>query len=73
MMSCEYADFQEEGNGCHPNAMVGACAATCRTLRQIAMVAPTDSTVLIQGETGTGKELIAQEIHRITAGARRVH
>ena len=43
--------------------MVGDSPALRRVLDQIAQVAPTDSTVLIQGETGTGKELVARAIH----------
>ena len=43
--------------------IVGRSAALRRVLRQVEVVAPTDSGVLIQGETGTGKELIAQAIH----------
>jgi DNA-binding NtrC family response regulator len=45
------------------SAIVGTSPALKRLLEQIAQVAPTDSTVLIQGETGTGKELVAREIH----------
>jgi DNA-binding NtrC family response regulator len=45
------------------DAMVGESAALERVREQIAQVAPTDSTVLIQGETGTGKELVARAIH----------
>ena len=45
------------------DAMVGDSPALRRVLEQIAQVSTTDSTVLIQGETGTGKELVARAIH----------
>jgi PAS domain S-box-containing protein len=44
--------------------IVGSSAPLRRVLAQVAKVAPTDSTVLILGETGTGKELIARAIHK---------
>jgi formate hydrogenlyase transcriptional activator len=47
-------------------AMVGESQALKRVREQIAQVAPTDSTVLIQGETGTGKELVARAIHELS-------
>jgi len=43
--------------------IVGSSEALRRVLAQVSKVAPADSTVLIQGETGTGKELIARAIH----------
>jgi formate hydrogenlyase transcriptional activator len=46
--------------------IVGESAALKELLQQIQIVAPTDSTVLIQGETGTGKELIARAIHNLS-------
>jgi formate hydrogenlyase transcriptional activator len=46
--------------------IVGKSAALEAVLEQVERVAPTDSTVLIQGETGTGKELIAQAIHNVS-------
>jgi formate hydrogenlyase transcriptional activator len=50
-------DFQE---------MVGSSAALRRVQRLIEVVAPTDANVLILGETGTGKELVACAIHRMS-------
>jgi formate hydrogenlyase transcriptional activator len=44
--------------------IVGNSAALRRVLEMVRIVAPTDATVLIQGETGTGKELIAEAIHK---------
>ena len=44
--------------------IIGKSKALRRVLAQIPIVAPTDSTVIIHGETGTGKELIARAIHR---------
>ena len=43
--------------------LIGRSAGIRRVLDQVGIVAPVDSTVLIQGETGTGKEMIAQAIH----------
>ena len=51
--------------------IVGRSVALRRVLRELEVVAPTDSGVLIQGETGTGKELVAQAIHN--RSARRDH
>jgi formate hydrogenlyase transcriptional activator len=48
-------------------AIIGASPLLRRVLEQVALVAPTDSTVLIHGETGTGKEMIARAIHEQSA------
>jgi formate hydrogenlyase transcriptional activator len=48
------------------NTLVGESPSLQKTLKAIEQVAPTDSTVLITGETGTGKELVAQAIHHLS-------
>jgi formate hydrogenlyase transcriptional activator len=51
--------------------IVGRSPALRRVLQQVETVAPTDSTVLIHGETGSGKELIARAIHDLSPRARK--
>ena len=51
--------------------IVGTSAALKAVLKQVEVVAPTESTVLILGETGTGKELIARAIHTASSRSRR--
>jgi PAS domain S-box-containing protein len=52
--------------------MIGASEAMQKVFRNIEMVAATDSTVLLLGETGTGKELIARAIHNLSKRKDRV-
>jgi PAS domain S-box-containing protein len=51
--------------------IVGESSGLRTVLRQIETVAPTDATVLIQGETGTGKELLARALHRLSPRSER--
>jgi len=46
--------------------IVGKCVALRKVLKEVETVAPTTSTVLIHGETGTGKELIARALHNLS-------
>jgi len=53
--------------------IVGQSSALRKVLEQVAIVAPTDSTVLLHGETGTGKELIARAIHNLSSRRERAY
>jgi len=57
----------EGSDGRRFQQVIGSSRALESVLDQVERVAPTDSTVLIQGETGTGKELIAHSIHNLSA------
>lgn len=56
---------------CSFEDIIGKSAAFQKVLEQVSIVAPTDSTVLLHGETGTGKELIARAIHNLSARSQR--
>jgi formate hydrogenlyase transcriptional activator len=58
------SEFQSEYNF---EDIVGNSPSLRKALEQVSIVAPTDSTVLVIGETGTGKELIARAIHNLSA------
>src|SRR5208282_2331299 len=51
--------------------IVGRSSAFQKVLEQVTIVAPTNSTVLLHGETGTGKELIARAIHNLSSRRQR--
>lgn len=56
---------------CSWEGLVGESGALRNAIEYIRIVAPTDSTVLVEGETGTGKDLVARAIHRLSP--RRAH
>jgi formate hydrogenlyase transcriptional activator len=59
--------LQEEIKGTHNfEELIGSSTSLKKVLKNVERVAPTDSTVLITGETGTGKELIARAIHNLS-------
>ncbi len=59
--------LQEEIKGSHNfEELIGSSTSLKKILKNVERVAPTDSTVLITGETGTGKELIARAIHNLS-------
>src|SRR5208282_4721015 len=51
--------------------IIGQSRAIRNVLEQVCIVAPTDATILLHGETGTGKELVAHAIHTLSSRSRR--
>ena len=69
---CDLEDEQlhpgaEIGAECCFEGIIGKSPAIQKVLEQVEIVAPTGSTVLLHGETGTGKELVAQAIHNLSS------
>jgi formate hydrogenlyase transcriptional activator len=61
-----YFDPEISSEDCFED-IVGKSPALRKVLEHVAIVAPTDSTVLLHGETGTGKELVARAIHNLSS------
>ena len=62
-----FGSADQDANPRRFEQIIGSSPALESVLEQVERVAPTDSTVLVQGETGTGKELIARAIHNLSA------
>ena len=62
--------LQEEIQSQH-SRIIGKSEVLQRTLTKVTQIAPTDMTVLIQGETGTGKELIARAVHELSGRSKK--
>jgi DNA-binding NtrC family response regulator len=60
-------DFDDEA--LPPTEMIGSSSAMVEIYKTVSLVAPTDATILIEGETGTGKEMIARMTHRFSQRA----
>jgi formate hydrogenlyase transcriptional activator len=68
-MATKALSFIEKDSPCL-GGMIGSSQELRNVWHSVQMVAPTDSTVLIQGETGTGKELLAKAIHEASSRCR---
>jgi formate hydrogenlyase transcriptional activator len=62
-----FGSADQDANPRRFEQIIGSSPALESVLAQVERVAPTDSTVLVQGETGTGKELIARAIHNLSS------
>ncbi len=65
----EVARFREQASG--EQALLGETPAMVKLRQEIARVAPTDARVLVTGDNGTGKELVARALHRLSQRKRR--
>jgi len=62
-----FGSANQDANPRRFEQIIGSSPALESVLEQVERVAPTDSTVLVQGETGTGKELVARAIHNLSS------
>jgi formate hydrogenlyase transcriptional activator len=64
----EKSYFEDEIRSLHNfGEVIGSSPSLCQVLNQVEIAAPSDATVLLLGETGTGKELVARAVHRLSS------